>query len=359
MEAQVPLREILEKHHGEKHIIILHEFPDPDAISCANIHRLISAQFGINTDIVYSGKISHQQNIALVKLLGVDLILYSEALDMRQYQGAVLVDHQGTTVEEILCALEAARVPAIAIIDHHELQDRLSAEYSDIRRLGATATIYTQYLQGGLLELDKNRREHIIAATALMHGILTDTAGFIRAGPEDLQAAATLSPYRDADVLSQIMSQARSKQVMELIRRALGNRLIVENYSISGVGYLRSEDRDAIPQAAEFLLTEENVHTAIVYGIVKDDDQAESLIGSIRTVKITLDPDEFIKAVFGKNEEGRYYGGGKTSAGGFNIPVGFLVGDHGEKFQEMKWEVYDAQIKYKILDKLGIEREVL
>jgi nanoRNase/pAp phosphatase (c-di-AMP/oligoRNAs hydrolase) len=101
-----------------------------------------------------------------------------------------------------------------------------------------------------------------------MHGILTDTAEFIRAGVEDFQAAAFLSQFRDADLLSQIMSQARSKQTMEIIRRALAHRTIVENYSIAGIGYLRAEDRDAIPQAADFLLTEENVHTAIVYGIV-------------------------------------------------------------------------------------------
>jgi nanoRNase/pAp phosphatase (c-di-AMP/oligoRNAs hydrolase) len=359
MDNQLRIQEVLESHRGERHVIVLHEFPDPDAISSANIHRLISTGFNINTDILYSGKISHQQNIALVKLLGIDLIQYSPAIDLQQYNGAVFVDNQGTTVEEILTALEAARVPVIAVIDHHEPQDRLSAEYCDIRRLGSTATIYVEYIQQGLIELDQNRRDHVTAATALMHGILTDTGNFIHAGAEDFQAAAFLSRFREADLLAQIMNQARSKQVMELIRRALGDRLIVENFSITGVGYLRSEDRDAIPQAAEFLLTEENVHTAIVYGIVRDGDQEENLIGSIRTLKITLDPDEFIKDVFGKNAEGRFYGGGKTSAGAFSIPIGFLMGDHNGKFEELKWQVYDAQIKFKILDRLGVDREVL
>jgi nanoRNase/pAp phosphatase (c-di-AMP/oligoRNAs hydrolase) len=358
MENQITLREVLERHRGERHAIVLHEYPDPDAISAAYAHRLISANIGIDTTILYAGRISHQQNIALVKVLGIEMVQYKPELDVSGFQGSIFIDNQGTTVEEILCALEEAGVPAIAIIDHHEYQERLKPEWSDIRRVGATATLYTEYIEKGLLDLNKTRREHVILATALMHGILTDTGGFIKAGFEDFQAAAFLSQLRDADLLSQIMSQARSKQAMELIRRALGDRMIVENFSIAGVGYLRIEDRDAIPQAAEFLLTEENAHTAIVYGIVHEADQ-EHLVGSIRTSKITLDPDNFIKEVFGKNSEGHYYGGGKMSAGAFSIPIGFLVGDHSEKFQELKWQVYDAQIKYKILDKLGVERQVL
>ncbi|MGH9879428.1 MAG: DHH family phosphoesterase, partial [Nitrososphaerales archaeon] len=71
--------------------------------------------------------------------------------------------------------------------------------------------------------------------------------------------------------------------------------------------------------------------------------------------KITLDPDEFIKAVFGKNAAGRYFGGGKLSAGGFEIPIEFLAGDHSEDYRERKWQVYDSQIKHKIFTKIGVE----
>src|SRR5438309_9975977 len=102
------------------------------------------------------------------------------------------------------------------------------------------------------------------------------------------------------------MSQARSKPVMTIIQPALGGRASAEGYSIAGVGFLRSEDRDAIPQVADFLLTEENIHPAIVYGIVRTGDEEEKLIGSLRTLKFTLDPDEFLKEVFGKDGSGRY-----------------------------------------------------
>jgi nanoRNase/pAp phosphatase (c-di-AMP/oligoRNAs hydrolase) len=352
---QAEIVEILKAHQGERHIVVLHDFPDPDAISSAFAHWLISAQFDIEVDIVYTGKISHQQNIALVRLLGIEPIPYDKSLNLGQYTGAVFVDNQGTTSEEIIKALEAADVPVILVVDHHELQERLEPEFSDIRRAGSTATIYADYLEQGLVEMNKSHKEHVMVATALMHGLMTDTGGFIRANIDDFHAAGFLSQFRDPDLLAQIMSQARSKQTMEIIRRALGNRVIAESFSVSGIGYLRVEDRDAIPQAADFLLTEENIHTALVYGIVTGDDQQEMLVGSMRTSKITLAPDDFIKDVFGKSAEGHYFGGGKESAGGFEIPIGFLAGGHSEEYREAKWQVYDSQIKQKIFAKIGVE----
>lgn len=354
------LERVLDNHRGEKHLVVLHNYPDPDAIASAYAHRLISEAFDIEVDIVYMGNVSHQQNIALARVLDLNLMLFdADEIDLDDYDGAVFVDNQGTTVEPIVEGLDAANVPIIAIIDHHERQDRLLPEFEAIRKAGATATIYVGYLIDGILDLDTARREHAIMATGLMHGILSDTGGFVRAGADDFRAAAFLARFRDAELLEQIMSQARSKQAMDVIQRALGNRVVVESFSIAGIGFVRAKDRDAIPQAADFLLTEENVHTAIVYGIVRTEDQAETLIGSLRTAKFTLDPDAFIKDVFGKSAQGQYFGGGKPAAGGFSIPLGFLSGDHSERYQGLKWQIYDAQIKYKIFAKIGIEQEPL
>jgi len=353
-EPMAELTQLLEAHRGERHVVVLQNYPDPDAISSAYAHQLISAQFGIQIDIVYGGKISHPENVALIKLLGFKLIPFSAELDLRQFSGAVFVDNQGTTAGQIVDALEAAGVPTLAVVDHHAAQDRLHAVFSDIRRTGATATIYTEYLRAGLVPLDRARPEHQVVATALLHGLLTDTGDFVHANAEDFEAAAFLSSFRDAEVLAQIMSQARSKQTMEIIRRALGNRLIVESFCISGIGYVRAEDRDAIPQAADFLLTEENVHTAIVYGIVANEGE-EMLIGSLRTSKLALDPDAFIKDTLGKDAAGHYFGGGKAAAGGFEVPVGFLSSNPGEDYRDLKWQAYDKQVKHRLLIKLGVD----
>lgn len=349
------LRDVLEDHRGEHHVIVLQDYPDPDAIASAFAHQLISTEFDISVDILYSGRISHQQNIALVKLLGFELIRYTTAVDLAAYDGAIFVDNQGTTARAIVQALEEAEVPPLIIVDHHEAQERLTPAFQDVQRtVSATATIYTDYLEHGLVTLEKSRKDHVAAATALLHGIITDTNGFIFAQSADFRAAAYLSTIRDPDLLEQVMNQARSKQTMEAVRRALENRIIRENYSIAGIGYLRVSDRDSIPQAAEFLMGEENVHTAIVYGILMDEQGREVLIGSMRTTKITLDPDEFIKDVFGRDVAGHYFGGGRRGAGGFEIPVGFLAdgGSGREEYQTLKWQLYDAQVKEKVFTKI-------
>jgi nanoRNase/pAp phosphatase (c-di-AMP/oligoRNAs hydrolase) len=349
---------MLESHRGEKHIIVLQEFPDPDAIACGFAHQIISRHFGIEADIYYCGRISHQQNIALVKLLGIELIRFESSRDLKSYDGAVFVDNQGTTTGGLADVLEKAGVPAKIIVDHHEPQDRLKAQYTDIRpKTGAASSIYASYLENGIIELNSKEKEHLHMATALTHGIITDTNGFINAWEEDFHAAAFLSRYRDRDLLSQIMNQARSRQTMKVIHKALGSREIVENFCFAGVGYLRADDRDAIPQAADFLLTEENVHTAIVYGIVTGENWDEAVIGSMRTNRITIDPDQFIKEVFGKDASGQYFGGGKMSAGGFHIPIGFLSGGNDEQFREHKWKVFNEQIQQKIFDKIGVKPE--
>ena len=358
MQMKNKLGEVLGRHRGERHVVVLHDYPDPDSISAAFAHRLISAAFDIEVDVLYSGKTSHQQNIALVRLLALDMQLYEGSSNLAPYQAAVFVDNQGTTVEEIVSALEASQVPVLLVVDHHPLQDRLKPEFLEIQQTGSTATIYAGYLEQGVIELDSARRDHVLAATALMHGILSDTGGFIQAGGDDFQAAAYLSRFRDAEMLQQIVSQARSKHTMDIIHRALGDRMIAESYSISGIGYIRSEDRDAIPEAANFLLTEENVHTAIVYGIV-EEAQGEALVGSMRTVKFALDPDAFLKEVFGKDTCGHYFGGGKPTAGAFAIPLGFLSGNQAEDFRELNWKVHDAQTKHKILTKIGVDSQAL
>jgi nanoRNase/pAp phosphatase (c-di-AMP/oligoRNAs hydrolase) len=349
------LFDLLTARRGERHIILLHAYPDPDAISSACAHRLISAVCGVETAIVYCGTISHTQNIALTRLLDLNLILYDSGLDLKAYAGAVYVDHQGGTCPELVEALQAAGVPLLIVVDHHEMQGHLQPAFSDIRRVGATATIYAEYLEHGPLQLNKANKEHVKVATAMLHGLMTDTGNFVRAGAADFHAASFLSRYSDVNLLSQIISQSRSKPTMDIIHRALASRTIVANFSIAGVGYLRDENRDAIPQTADFLASEENVHTAIVYGIVSDDSGGEKLVGSLRTSKLVLDPDRFIKDVFGKDASGHYFGGGKQTAGGFHIPIGFLAGTGRDNYADLKWQVFDAQVKHRLLAKLEVE----
>ncbi len=361
------LEKMLEAHQGDRQLVILQDFPDPDALSSAWAYKLIAAQYEIQCDIVYAGTLSHQENIALVKLTGIPVQRWpcqspkSKAKDLSPYQGCVLIDNQGTT-SQLMAPVQQAEIPLVLVIDHHSLQEDLEAEVIDVRSdTRATATMLTQYLQAGLLTLDSSNNAHVKCATALMHGIRSDTHDLRQAQEEDFQAAAFLSRFYDSQILNTVLQSARSKQVMEVIERALKNRSIVNNVTIAGVGYLRYDDRDAIPQAADFLVTEDNVHTAVVYGIVHDEDEdLELVVGSLRTTKLTLDPDEFIKEAFGQDAQGRFFGGGRSLAGGFEIPMGFLSGlNENSEYAKLKWTVYDKQIKQKLLHLVNPENSMI
>jgi nanoRNase/pAp phosphatase (c-di-AMP/oligoRNAs hydrolase) len=361
------LRQTLERHRGDRQLVLLQDFPDPDALSSAWAYKLIADQFDIQCDIAYAGTLSHQENIALVRLTGLPLLRWpcqtakSKERDLGIYQGCVLIDNQGTTCQ-LTETVRQAKLPIIAVIDHHSLQDGVQAELIDIRvNTRATATIMTQYLQAGLLMLDSSVAEHVKCATALMHGLRSDTNRLMQAQEEDFLAAAYLSRFYDSQLLNTVLLSSRSKQVMDVIERSLKNRSIHNNFCIAGVGYLRYDDRDAIPQAADFLVTEENVHTAVVYGIVHDEDhEVELIVGSLRTTKITLDPDEFIKEAFGQDMQGRFFGGGRSQAGGFEIPMGFLSGlNENTEYAKLKWNVYDTQIKQKLLHLVNPGKNVI
>lgn len=347
----------LSRHKGERHIAALQDFPDPDAISSALAYRLLAERYNISVDIVYEGRISHQENQALVQALDIDLTRFTEGLPLDKYDGAVFIDNQGTTTR-LLDRLAQAEVPAVAIIDHHAPQGLLKPEYSDIRPVGAAATILTDYIRSGeIVSLDAEKEAHVHLATALVHALRTETLGFIRAGPEEYAAGSFLSRYHDPMLLESILRVQRSRGTMETIRIALTDRVIIGGYSMAGVGYLRHADRDAIPQATDFLLSEENVHTAIVYGILVGEGEREIVVGSVRTSRLTLDVDQYLKSALGSDGRGRYYGGGRSRAGGFEIPVGFLEGQLDQEQMRMKWEAFDQQIRGRLLKAAGLAEE--
>ena len=116
----------------------------------------------------------------------------------------------------------------------------------------------------------------------------------------------------------------------------------------AGVGYVREEDRDGIGQCADYLLHREGIDTVIVYGVVGN----EWIDGSLRTRSHTLDPDRWIKDVFGQDKNGQFYGGGRKDKGGFQIPLGVFanVSD-----KELLWILIKKTIDELFYDKIGVD----
>jgi len=57
----------------KKLAIVIHDNPDPDAISSGLALKEIAKSLGVEANILYHGRIGHQENKAFVNLLGIDL----------------------------------------------------------------------------------------------------------------------------------------------------------------------------------------------------------------------------------------------------------------------------------------------
>ena len=312
---------VLKAHAGEKILVVLNGFPDPDGISSALAHRFLAADHGIETTILTFHDPSHQENRALLKTLDIQLILHGEDFDPAPYSAYCLVDSQKATtpIDEQLKGKAL-----MAFVDHHKRVGEVAAEYVDIREdVGATASVYTSYLRHRWpvgLPADDSEVDQL--ATSLVHGIRSDTQNLMEATRFDYAALTYLDGFVDKEMLKKISRQSLNPEIMELIQRALQNKQTFDNYMLATVGVVRAEDRDGIPQAADFLLRRAGTDTVLVFGIV----DGQTIDGSLRTSSQVIDPDQFLKKTFGCDANGVYYGGGNLKdKGGFQIPLGFLA----------------------------------
>lgn len=322
--AYAKLRELLKHRAGQNHLIILQGTPDPDAISSALTLKHLGALFEIESTILCFSGVSHQENRALVKRLEINLIKYSSDFEINSFSMYSIVDSQKIQTP-IDSRLREHKVSLFAFIDHHR-EDVAGppAEFVDIRpSYCSTVAIVCEYLREEYPEgLSSSDPDHVRLATALMHGLRSDTAKFLLCNQADYEAAAFLAPCVDSQTIEVIERQVLTPSMLDMFEKALVNRRTHDNFIVSDVGFVRSLDRDGIPQVTELLLSREGVDTVLVFGIV----DGQTIDGSLRTRSETINPDEFLKGVLGASpESGRYYGGGNIrDRGGFQIPLGFF-----------------------------------
>jgi nanoRNase/pAp phosphatase (c-di-AMP/oligoRNAs hydrolase) len=341
-----------EAHRGEHLLVLLTGYPDPDSIGAGLALQHLAEPYDIETTLLSFHEVSHQENRALVKRLAVDLHLYEERFDLAPYTLYALVD---TARAETPIQEELADKKLFAFVDHHKKLGEVAAEFVDIREdAGSTCAIFAEYLRAVHPQgLDPNDPAHIRLATALMHGIRSDTGLLLRASQVDFEACAFLWGAVDHALLKRISAQSLSPAVMDMIQAALERKRVYDNFLFSDVGFVRKEHRDGIPQAADFLLSRDGIDTVLVFGIV----DGRTIDGSLRTRSDTINPDSFLKKTFGIDEEkGSHYGGGNVrDKGAFQIPLGFLAQHKDrEMLYRLAWEV----IHERLCEAIGRVEEV-
>ena len=294
--------------NGEKLTIVCHNNPDPDCLASALALGRIAAKVGIDERrIVYSGRISHQQNRAFVNLLDIDLKPFEPAAVQDRPEGSLLafVDHAVPGANNRV----PEETPVDIVIDHHP-NEGIEAQFIDHReQVGATATILTEYVRELATEMDA------ALGTALLFAIRRETLGFLRGVTSDeYDAAGWLHKHADNTLLRTLSTPSITGATVDTIAEAITNRTVRGSVLISGIG--RTSERDALPQAADYLATLEGVETAIVFGIVEDGVQL-----SARSTDSRIHIGDVLDSAF--SDVGSA-GGHREMAGG-EVPLGIFA----------------------------------
>lgn len=304
--------------------VVAHDNPDPDAIASAVALTTIAEWVGTESEAMYFGEVTHQENRALLNLLSLPITAADpETFDIETYGAVALVDHARAGVNDSL----PPETPVQIVVDHHPQRQPIDARgaYLDIRpEIGSTSTIMTAYLQQLGITPDSP------VATALLYGIQTDTDQFTReVADADYDAAAFLSATADESVLSRIESPTVSASVLETLATAITERSVRESALASCVGELT--DRDALPQAADELLNMEGIETVIVFGYTE-----EMIYVSGRTRDSSVDLGETLRDAYGQVGSA----GGHAQMAGAQVPMGVL--DSIEEWETLSVVVHDT-----------------
>ncbi|MBU3967914.1 MAG: NAD-binding protein [Euryarchaeota archaeon] len=328
------LKKLIASVGDGKFAIIVHNNPDPDAISSAMGLKEIAGSVGVKAEIHYRGNIDHHENKAFVNLLDIELD-QSTDFEASDYKKIAMIECSTPGVNNMLPHDTQVSI----VIDHHQADiEEIKAEYVDIRpNIGATATIMTKYLQDLAIPIKTD------LATALLYGIKVDTDDFCRnTDPSDLIAAAYLYPLANHDILSKIETPSRSIEEIEILGDAIKNRDIRGSYLLSNVGPIHN--RDALAQAADYLLSLEGITTTIVFGL---GDDHIYISGRTRDVRINI--GKVMQDAFGADK-----GGGHSLLAGAQIPLGVLGGT---KDKQTLMKLAEEVVVKRLLSVIGIQKE--
>jgi nanoRNase/pAp phosphatase (c-di-AMP/oligoRNAs hydrolase) len=329
---------------GGRHVVVIRGYPDPDSLASAWAHCRLAASVGVECEIAHLPLVSRPENRAMINLLELPLVRITQPEELDRYVALSMVDTNSLDLPRL------AGRPCVSIVDHHAIGGNVEADFVDIRpHVGATSTIYTEYmLEGTVRSLITNELAGRLA-TALVYGIRSDTDDLLHATPSDFQAMANLANFVDSDVLAQLSHYAIPATSMRIMRKALEAMQVEGTWAFGGVGRVRPEDRDAIGQAADFLIRREGIRTVITFGLVDN-----WIDGSLRTTDPSLDPAAWLRDAFGIGPSGLPYGGGRRGKGGFQIPLGPLAGCPNPR---ALWRVVRETIEDTIRKRIGAARE--
>jgi nanoRNase/pAp phosphatase (c-di-AMP/oligoRNAs hydrolase) len=249
--ASERLRRLLGLFSREDRLLILIN-ADPDAMASAMaLKRILWRQIS-GTTIAHVGTVTRPDNLAMIRLVRLDLVSL-KAATQGQFTRHAILDSQPSHHEGF------QGIAFDIIIDHHP-DTGAKATFTDIRpQYGATSTIMTEYLRAAKIKPSAK------LATALFYGIKTDTMNFQRkALVEDVNAFQFL--FRNVNVhMAQRIEQAEMRlDFLKYYRTALEEMQVRRGRILVHLGPVRNTD--VCVSIADFFMKIHDIAWSIVSG---------------------------------------------------------------------------------------------
>ena len=266
---------------AESVLILLQDDPDPDAIASGLALRQVLGRNKQTAPLGSYGRVTRPENIAMVKLLEIEIDTITKA-SLKSFDRIAVVDLQPPHLANPPKQIDL-------VIDHHPEQFNYNSRLKDIRpSYGATSTILLEYL------LCINSSIGTRLATALLYGIKSDTFALSREVNEwDVQAFSYLYPLANQNLMRRIERPELPPAALDALSTALKNRRVIDKVAFVNLG--RVERDDLIPQMADFSLSFEGIEWAFVSGVY-----GPNYIISVRNVGYVRAAGRAVKEAFGK-----------------------------------------------------------
>lgn len=266
---------------GDRIALLVQPDPDPDGLASALALRTILGRNKVSTPIVSFGKVTRPENLAMMRLLDIEVLSITPK-ELGEFDRVAMLDtqpsHFGFALERV-----------DAVIDHHPTSTANpypSIPFVDIRhQYGATSTILTEYLRAAACSIGQR------LATALLYGIKADTLLLNREVIDaDLDAFVSLYPSINYNLLRRIEKPELPMKFAPVLADALRQMVCESGVVVSCLGQVERED--LIPQVADFLLQFEDVEWVVCAGLFDGN-----VVMSVRNVGYVKNAGDVVKRV--------------------------------------------------------------
>lgn len=311
------LLDVLRRYRGKRLFVAVLGSPDPDGLASAWALKLLAREAGATMDILTFEVVSRPDNVAFVQQLAIPFRQVTQQLPRMGYEAYAVVDRQNARLPVPV----RRTLPMIIHIDHHVPVPTGAIFSQQEPAFGSTCSVMAFHFAHLVRTARLDPNEACRVATALMHGIRTDTGDFVTCGTVDFQAASLLAPLVSSELSRTIVNMPLGRAFLDTLTTALPTVTQRDGFLIAFAGKVGRRARDTIGQTADFLSRTEGTRTVVVFGLVNG-----SYVGSLRSSSPTFDPYDFLDEALSDRLGFPVDCGGRAFAGGFQVPLSAMPG---------------------------------